>query len=438
VKQLAQASSGNKNLDAIIAIEEYEAIKRRNEERRKKESTAKANQIKPTPVVEKASVPLIEKKPVESRWGKFRSGAKGAWSILKTEPGTSKTTKALGKASAIAPQLAPVAMLSKKMDKYNLSKKASSIARAARGAMVQKYGIKAIFKPRYWILLVSGVTLKHPFVIALVALIAAFFIMNYTFGGTSVVYEMYFIKCSITFIPNVGTTIMNSIWFGLHGMYYLILTAMLDIVNGIFNRFLSPIYDFINWLIPGSGNDVNIPFVGENFPINIQPSEGFGYLAPSPIEVKYDETNHIDIWATMGTIWDFQWMKPGAPMYGDEKVYFFSENGAQLWTPELNPDAKANGIWTDVEGKGTIFYVWNAPEMLKQWQGMLSPQQPTEQPYQQPDDQGETWTPPPASNSFLGQIAGGILQGPIQWFYNAYIEPWDFLPRAGQHLVGGG
>jgi hypothetical protein len=237
------------------------------------------------------------------------------------------------------------------------------------------------------------------------------------------VYEIYFIKCSITFIPNLGMTIANAIWFALHGTYYLAVTAMLDMVNGIVSWFLSPIYGFINWL-GGIFHAPPVKFVGvgEDYLIRIQPEYGFAYMAPSPITVKYDQNNNMDLWATIWGMWDFKWMKPGVPIYGTEIVYFISENGAQLYTPNLNPDGVGE-IWTKLPDK-TVLYTFDSAEMFRQWVGMLTY---TSLPRNEPGyEQTPQYNPPP---SILQQFAGGILENILKTIYNWYIAP--YVPPQG-------
>jgi hypothetical protein len=387
---------------------------------------------------------------MRDRWRERKAEREALRQAKKTEMAKpSMQTKALSAASVAAPQIAPAVIAANKLEKYSLAKRASAKNKAARQAIVQKFGVRAIFKPRYWLLLISGITVKHPFVVFIVSVIAAILVLSYTFGGVTVVYGIYFVKCAVVFVPNVVLSGMNAIWFALHGTYFLIITAVFDITNGIFSWFLSPIYGFINWIAEklsfGVVQDpVEFKGVGENFPISVQPHEGFGYLMPAPITVKYDSSNHMDLLGTLGTLFEYKWMKPGEQLYSDEKQYFYSENGAKLFTPKLNPNAIADGPWTSIGDSKTVFYIFDAGEMLTRWQAMLSvTTEPTEQPIYEPGN-GEQWTPPepPSANSIIGQVGGGILRGIMQLFYDWYIEPWAKIawmnPHPGSPIVWGG
>jgi hypothetical protein len=333
----------------------------------------------------------------------------------------SSTTKTLGAASVVAPELAPIAKLSGMADKYNLAKKASAKTKAARQSLVQKYGIKAIFKPQYWILLVSGVTLKHPFVVFIVSIIAAVLLLNYTFGAVTIVYEMYFLKCCVTFVPNIALGVANAIWFALHGIFYFFLVGVLDIINGIFGWFLGPLYGAINVIgeflksvnIVKDYQDMKMTGVGNNFAIEIQPTMVFAYWEPDAITVKYDASNHIDTMATFWGMWGFHWVKPGVPMYSNGRTYFVSENGAVLYTPNLNNDSIADGIITSVpkSATNTILYTADAADMIKRWGDMLTYTQPTNPP------PGINYTQQP-SNPLINIIPDalfGLLKGIWDW-----------------------
>ena len=394
---------------------------------------------KPQPQQKKPLQPLGKQTSAPATKRSFIDSFKSAKSILKAKPGQSKKIAALKAASVAMPELAPVALAAEKLDKINIAKKASATMKAARGAMIHKYGIKAIFMPRFWILMVSGVTLKHPFVLAVVSIILAVFLMSYTFGGTSTVYELYFIKCAITFIPNIGTTILNAVWFGVHGLYFMALTGVLDFVNGVFGWFLSPIYIIINFI--GSFGGLNSGWTTQSFSgigngvgIEIMPTQGFAYLAPSPIIVKYDSAGQPDILGTMGSMWDFRWMKPGVPMYGTDKVYFYSEHGALLYTPALNSNAMASGIWTSfpttTTNAGVLQYTYNSLEMIAKWQQMFGiTQPPSGTPVVQPPTSTTLYIPPSIMSNFIANSAGTG----IAWIWNA-LGDWIFGPVPHIHL----
>jgi len=326
---------------------------------------------------------LPKAQPQQSRWDKFVSGTKSTVDTLKAKPEQSKGSKALGTAAMAEPELLPVAMVAKKAEKYDPAKKASAVLKAARGKLVQRYGVMAITKPRYWILTIMRITTSHPFVIAITALVAGFILLAYTFGNISIFYEFYFLKSSVALIPNMFISIANSIWYSVHGIYYLVVVAFLDVINGIFYFFLSPIVNFLHTVfgwIPYLGQYVpswDSIKLGGDFVIRYNPQNAFAYLAPTPIKVV-GTSGHIDLFGTFVGMWGFAWMKPGSQFYARdangnlEKEFFYSENGATLFFPKLNPDAISTGFWAKViDGPPPRGYTFDT-DNVRNWWDMLT------------------------------------------------------------------
>jgi hypothetical protein len=373
----------------VTNIEIANALKKNREAQEKKELGAIEKSYMPpkSPSPSPVKTSSVEKRsqPQQSRWAKFSSGTKSAFSILKTDAKQSRKSKALDKLAMVQPELAPVAMAYKKLEKYDPSKKAAAVLKAARGAMVQKYGIAAITKPRYWLLLISQVTVKHPFILFITAVIAGFILLAYTFGNVSILYELYFIKNVLVLIPNTFLSIANSIWFAVHGIYYLIITGVLDIINGIFFYFLSPVYSFLHLVFGWAGFPAWAP-IGGGMPLALTPHDAFAYIAPTPIKIATLPNGQIDTWATFLGMWGgFAFMKPGSPFYATDangtiqKEFFYSENGAKLYFPRLNPDGLSSGWWAKVEGKpppghssNTIPYIFDTTSITNWWDSLSS------------------------------------------------------------------
>jgi hypothetical protein len=294
------------------------------------------------------------------------------------------------------PELLPVAMAVGEMEKHDPARKARAKMKAAQGQLLQKYGIAAIAKPRFWILLVSKAFLWKPLLTAITIMVAGLVILACTFGSISVVYFFHFVRSAITVVPNAIFSVLNAVWFAVHGIYYMIVTAVLDIANGILHFALSWIVDGINYIagILTLGNfHISVPVVGRGLNIEVTPGNAFGYLAPSPMTVKYGSDMHIDYLGTFFGMWGFVWIKPGASMYmtdaqgGIVMDEFYSENGAGLFTPRMNPDGIADGIWAKVVGPPpithgnegeqytynyTIPYVFDWRGTLNSWYTMIT------------------------------------------------------------------
>jgi len=266
-----------------------------------------------------------------------------------------------------------------------LSKKASAVTKAARGALVQKYGIKAIFKPRFWILLFTGIATKHPTIVAITLLISSFILMGYTFGAISAIYAFDFIRDSVCLVPNFFLTMGNAVWFAAHGILFLGLSGALEVINGIIFFATGPLVKAINFLLSPFIDTKVIqpltpPVVGKDLGISQWPYESFSYLAPADLTIKTGTDGGIDYWATFCGMWNFKWIRAGAPLYEKDAngniIYtkIVGQMGANLTEPTLNPDSLADGFWSKTYNQKdrTIGYMFDTGGKANEWYDHLA------------------------------------------------------------------
>lgn len=220
---------------------------------------------------------------------------------------------------------------SKKIATNSLSiveKKAYSNLSNARGLFIQKHGIGSIFRPKFWVLTVSRITLSQPYFFICATLIFCVILMAWFFGLISLLYYLFYLKSIPCVIINVVITTANAIWFAFNGVTQLIMNGFITLLNSIAFYFIHPIITVINAL----------PFVGDiswssiaipSAPIELQPPIALAYIHPAPVTFE-----------DPGTLFYFRFLRPGVdPYIAGEYVTVIEQSGAQLVYPKFNPKA---------------------------------------------------------------------------------------------------
>jgi len=237
----------------------------------------------------------------------------------------------------------------------------------ARGRYVEENGIASIFKPRFWILWGSQVTTANFFPISLAVIFFLIFLMWWLYGTIHLFYMLYVLKTIPMVIANTILTIGNAVWFAFHGLTMLIINGIITIINAIAYFFLEPfaraiahilhlpVISYIAGMPDGSSVDVWVKEFMENALISwpsgfdtLQPEQAFAYMVPEPLQ--FDSANKDFVWESL---WGYKWVKPGVDIYTGNMMLAntgkdFGGSLVRLYYPQINPDAVAEGFWTDL------------------------------------------------------------------------------------------
>ena len=223
---------------------------------------------------------------------------------------------------------------------------AKNIIDSAQSQIKQKYGMTAYIRPRMWYLSLLKLSLSRPFLIILFALIVGIVLGTWFFGFISLYYGLFFIKSVVAIIANTILTVGNAVYFALHAFTEILLTAFYDIINNIFEIFLTPIINGVNrlavWttLVDQGENFLEITALGQGTMIEPQPTHGFAYLVPGALTGPAFITVH-----------------PGAEIYeidaSGDILYDvdYEQTGAALLFPVVDEDAKSDGWWTSIKDR---------------------------------------------------------------------------------------
>jgi len=240
---------------------------------------------------------------------------------------------------------------------------ANNVIAGAKSQLVQKYGVGAYIRPRMWYLTLLKLSLSQPLLILVVGLIAVIALFTYFFGWISLWYALFYVKAVLCVLFNGILTVLNAIYFAIHGITQLILTGFLDIINGIANFFIVPLANAINKIgvfltlvpeggyfigPPGSGASIILEPIGLGHTMSPQPTEGFAYYVPTSV-----------VGVPGVSAFGFIAVHPGSPIYAtdaDGKVTYdevFDQRGAKLLFPRINPDADASdeGWWVKIKDR---------------------------------------------------------------------------------------
>ena len=247
----------------------------------------------------------------------FKGGAKGAGMLAGTQIAAAKKLSGIsGKAMS------------------NLSNAAQRIVESNR--------LLAIFKPIFWYIKIAQIGLSRPMPFFYAGLIIGIGLMIWLFGWVSGYYALYFLKCLPAVVANVILTVLNAIWFGIHGIYNTFVAGITTVINQIAYFFLGGLLEFLkNSILHFGGGFVGLPVNAQ-----IQPGSAFAYVVPNPIDVSTPA-------ATIGSFFlGWTWIQPGSQPYlynyaTDSPMFDiqFAQNGAELKFPSINPAATAEGIW---------------------------------------------------------------------------------------------
>lgn len=229
--------------------------------------------------------------------------------------------------------------------------KAGQNLKAARGLVVQKYGVGSIFRFRFWALYFTQLVLSKPVPVLITIIIAGIAMMCIFFGVISAAYVVYNLKSIPCVTANFFLTIGNAIWFAFNAISNLLLNGFVQIINGMEYYFLKPLIDAINFIANflTSGDIVEFKPVVEGGLITMQPTHGFSYWIPDPVK-----------WGDWGSLITFTPIKPGAaPYLTGEFTSVVQQNGAELLYPLYNVEGVAEGPnpwWSEVIGRPNDVY----------------------------------------------------------------------------------
>jgi len=281
-------------------------------------------------------------------------GTKISWLNQKKESAIQKSRdiKTKGAWAVKNPKKAAIAGASKtkgysKQKISAIQKKAYTNLSQARTRYVQANGWKSLFMPKFWLLNISSITLSNPFKVFVVFLIAGLILMSYFFGMISLIYLVYFLKALVVSLINVVFSILNAIWFGFNGITALINNAFVTMINSIAYYFLEPILDVLNSIItwiPVIGPP-NPPLTWESIKLEQEivliPTHAFSYWMPEAV-----------VPGDWGSLLSITPVTPGAnPYLANEFVEVYTQTGASVLLPKLDPAATAEGIWTSIDSK---------------------------------------------------------------------------------------
>lgn len=219
---------------------------------------------------------------------------------------------------------------------------------AAAEIKVNEKGLFAVFQPIFWGCKIGAWAMSAWQPVLIAGLIFGIFMATWLYGMVSAYYGLFFLKSIPAVVANVFLTLANAIWFAVNGLYNLMLLGIITLINGIFFYFLEPLYGMINWLtdkvtLGQLGTDME--FTGLKHTFDLQPRDGFAYIRPDPIKATGDG------WEIFLSFFAYSFVRPGEDpwLYDSEGELLmdpcYTQSGAKLEYPRLNPVAKADFIW---------------------------------------------------------------------------------------------
>jgi hypothetical protein len=305
-----------------------------------------------------------EKLAVSGRDAKLNNLNRGVRSIYRSKVGSffrKQSTRGAKEVKTFTEK--PARYVFGKQTKY--SKKALGFAKTqaisnlnqASEIQVNEHGPFAVFKPLFWSCKVAALAMQNWYPLAIVSIIFGVLFMSWLYGMISAYYYLFFIKSLPAVAANVILTIGNAFWFAIHGIYQLILLGMVTLMNAVFNYFLEPIFDIINWLTYrltladtlGKSTDYTFADFAFSHDYDLRPTHGFCYLRPEPIKTTGTAAE------VAGSLFWYSWSRPGEHMYATDDYgqlimdTCYTQNWAKLEYPVANPDAKADFIWDTIK-----------------------------------------------------------------------------------------
>jgi len=230
----------------------------------------------------------------------------------------------------------------------------------ASAQMLQKMGWKALFKLSWWGLRFSMMLMSNPAgIIALLitGIVAAVILTIWFWGSVSGFYLVFAVLSSLCVFINFFLSIANALWLGAYGLFNAVFLAVVDVFNSILIVLQTNIFNLINQYIidpintaPIIGSLVHLDYLKPSLVITDvvahRPEDGFRYLMPSFQSGGKFDIGHL-----------FDWVNPGKEIYTGETIYYtgwgspWEPSEPVIGPPEINPSAKADGIWGNCDWK---------------------------------------------------------------------------------------
>ncbi|RLF33153.1 MAG: hypothetical protein DRN08_05760, partial [Thermoplasmata archaeon] len=224
----------------------------------------------------------------------------------------------------------------------------------AYSMFVKEHGFFAIFKPKYWSIVVSmmsvGLSNIGPMIIT--CLISGTLFAFYFSGLLGLAYMAYFLASLMCALINIPITIGNAILFAVNGLKQLLIGGFLYVINTIAYYFLGAIYAVFGFLN-------NIPLIGYAIPddlkfkpilytADVYPDKLMAYVEPDTYKIALALAKGN----AFASIVSYTFVRPGAPVYLPTKFFQFkisfyeplSGTKSTVRLPVIHPVAKTSNF----------------------------------------------------------------------------------------------